>query len=613
MTMSRHRARKIRVVFSGGLCLFALGLAAQRAPTRDPASAVSIAGTASISGRVVTDETPARPVRRATVRIGGADLVPSQIAVTDDSGQFAFAALPAGRYLITATRTGFVSASFGAKRPEGPGSAISLTDGQRVSDVTLALLRGAVVTGTVRDQSGNPASDQTITVMRYRLNGTGQSVLTRAGLGTSQTDDRGMYRIYGLPPGEYLVVATPAFGLRDNSSAHQMTDAETQWALRAARDVGRGAGESKPPPASTPNVVYAPVFYPGTPVEAAAGRVVLRAGDERSGVDIPLLLVPAADISGQITTEDGQVPTSTRVSLLAHEHIDGLPFSGFAATSVQPDGTFRFQGVTPGTYTIAVRVSPGGASGSRAGGGPSPMAQAGLYGLAEISMDGRDQNVGVTLRPGITVSGRVSFDGSTPPPADLTRLNIGLTTVLDAKGVAIGVPGATTDASGAFSFAGVAPGRYRLEASAPGTTAGATWRPRSATINGRDVFDTPFDVSTNDVGGIVVTFSDHPAELSGTIQDVAGHPTPEYFVIIFPRDREYWTPQSRRIQAKRPSSDGRFTFPNMPPGDYLLAAVTDVEQGEWYVPAFLTELTQAAIPVTIAESERKVQDIRVGR
>jgi len=51
----------------------------------------------------------------------------------------------------------------------------------------------------------------------------------------------------------------------------------------------------------------------------------------------------------------------------------------------------------------------------------------------------------------------------------------------------------------------------------------------------------------------------------------------------------------------------------LPPGDYLVAAVTDVEQGEWYVPAFLTELAQAAIPVTIAESEKKVQDIRVGR
>ena len=84
-------------------------------------------------------------------------------------------------------------------------------------------------------------------------------------------------------------------------------------------------------------------------------------------------------------------------------------------------------------------------------------------------------------------------------------------------------------------------------------------------------------------------------------------------MIVFARDQTYWTPQSRRIQAKRPSSDGRFTFPNLPPGDYLVAAVTDVEQGEWYVPAFLTDVAQSAIPVKVAESEKKVQDIKVGR
>ncbi|MEO8484674.1 MAG: carboxypeptidase-like regulatory domain-containing protein, partial [Acidobacteriota bacterium] len=349
---------KIRVGIIGVLCTLALGFAAQRGPVRDLAGTVSVAGTASISGKVVTDETPARPVRRASVRIGGADLRVSHIVITDDAGDFTFSALPAGRYLITAARQGFVSTSFGAKRPEGAGSAISLSDGQRVSGMTLPLLRGGVITGVVRDQHGSPASDQSITVMRYRFNQNGQSVLSRAGLGTPQTDDRGMYRIYGLTPGEYLVVATASLGTRGNADVHQTTDAEVQWALRAARDGGRAAGDSTRPPASAPNVVYAPVFYPGTSSEAAAGRIMLRAGEERSGVDIPLLLVPAANIDGRVATADGQIPANTRISLLAHERIEGLPFSGFQASSAMPDGTFRFQGITPGTYSVAVRVNP---------------------------------------------------------------------------------------------------------------------------------------------------------------------------------------------------------------------------------------------------------------
>jgi protocatechuate 3,4-dioxygenase beta subunit len=605
MTFS-PRALQLAVVC--GVCATASGLAGQRAPARDPASAVSVVGTASITGRVVTDEAPERPIRRATLRLGGADMRTSQTAITNDAGEFTFAALPAGRYLITATRPGFIPMSFGAKRAEGPGSAISLVDGQHVSGVRLALLRGAVITGTVRDERGNPSGSQDIIVMRYRFDATGRRTLMRTGLGAQQTDDRGVYRIWGLPPGEYLVAATPSPSFR-NTSAHQMTDADVQWALRAARNTGRGAGESIAPPPSGPNVVFAPVFYPGVPSEGSAARIVLRAGEERSGIDIPLQLVPAANIEGRVATADGEVPPNVRLSLLAHERLTALPFSGFTASSAAPDGSFRFQGVTPGVYTIAARVSDGPGRGVSTAATPQPS----LYGLAEVSMDGRDQSVAVTLRPGVIVSGHVAFDGPSPRPPDPTRLNLDLVPVVDANGVAIGGPAAAIDATGAFRFTGVAPGQYRLRASMPGASASSPWQPRSAAIGGHDIFDTPLEVSADDVGGVSVTFSDRPAELSGTIQDAAGRPTPEYFVIVFARDRTYWTPQSRRIQAKRPASDGRFTFSNTPPGDYLLAAVTDVEQGEWYVPAFLTELAQAAIPLSIGEHEKKVQDVRVGR
>jgi uncharacterized protein (DUF2141 family) len=110
---------------------------------------------------------------------------------------------------------------------------------------------------------------------------------------------------------------------------------------------------------------------------------------------------------------------------------------------------------------------------------------------------------------------------------------------------------------------------------------------------------------------LVVTFTDRPADLSGRIQDAKGRPTPEYFVIVFASDKTFWTPQSRWIQAKRPASDGRFTFANLPPGTYNLAAVTDVEQGEWFDPSFLAQLASASIKLVIAEGEKKTQDIQV--
>jgi hypothetical protein len=95
------------------------------------------------------------------------------------------------------------------------------------------------------------------------------------------------------------------------------------------------------------------------------------------------------------------------------------------------------------------------------------------------------------------------------------------------------------------------------------------------------------------------------------MQDAAGQPAPEYFLIVFPQDRSRWTPRSARIQQARPAADGRFLFRGLPPGDYLLGALTEVQPGEWYNPAFLEQLAGSAIRVTLAEAEKKVQDIRV--
>jgi len=72
-----------------------------------------------------------------------------------------------------------------------------------------------------------------------------------------------------------------------------------------------------------------------------------------------------------------------------------------------------------------------------------------------------------------------------------------------------------------------------------------------------------------------------------------------------------WAWQSRRIQAARPSSDGKFTFRNLPAGDYLLGAATEVEQYQWFERAFLTELSPASAKVTLGEGERKVQGIQL--
>ena len=133
----------------------------------------------------------------------------------------------------------------------------------------------------------------------------------------------------------------------------------------------------------------------------------------------------------------------------------------------------------------------------------------------------------------------------------------------------------------------------------------------SAVFNGRDALDTPLELRQS-VSDALLTFSDRPAELSGSLQDPAGRPAPDYYVIVFSSDRTHWTPQSRRVRAMRPSAEGRFTVRNLPAGDYLIAAVTDIEDGEWGDPGVLQQLSTVSMKLTLAEGEKKSQDIQVG-
>jgi len=96
------------------------------------------------------------------------------------------------------------------------------------------------------------------------------------------------------------------------------------------------------------------------------------------------------------------------------------------------------------------------------------------------------------------------------------------------------------------------------------------------------------------------------------LQTAAGRPAPDYFIILFPAEEHLWLPQSRRIRALHPDNEGKYRAPNLPAGEYLLCAVTDVAQFEWFDPAYLAQLKPAAIRLMIAEGDRKAQDLRIG-
>jgi hypothetical protein len=230
----------------------------------------------------------------------------------------------------------------------------------------------------------------------------------------------------------------------------------------------------------------------------------------------------------------------------------------------------------------------------------------------EIAVDGeRISGLTLGLQPGMTVSGRVRFAGARlKPPGDLSSVRVSLVPI-QAEGTVGFSPGTNgIDPDGRFTVAGVTPGRYRLNASFPGSGRPGGWQLRAAIVAGQDTLDIPFTVQpSQSVSGTSIVFTDGPAELTGTVRNASGGAANEFTVILFPVEQAYWLPRARRIHAMRPSADGAFAFRGLPAGDYHLAAIDDVEAGEWFDPAFLQRLLPTALKLTIGEGEQKVEDI----
>ena len=146
-----------------------------------------------ISGRVMAVDN-GRPVKRARVFASAAELPGGRGMLTDDTGAFDLTELPAGRYTLTVSKTGFISLSYGQRRPLQAGTPLQLIDGQQLKGIQFQLPRGSVISGHVLDEDGDAMPGVIVRVMRYQYL-QGERRLTPAG--TGQTDDKGQYRVWG--------------------------------------------------------------------------------------------------------------------------------------------------------------------------------------------------------------------------------------------------------------------------------------------------------------------------------------------------------------------------------------------------------------------------------
>jgi len=614
------------------IVILALSIAAGPQQRDAPATAVTAAvGTSEISGVVLTADTR-QPLRRVVVSVAGDQLPAARSVITDDAGRFAFSKLPAGTYAITARKAAYLPTAFASTKPGRPGSSVAVAVGEKRA-TTLTMFRGGAIGGTLRNADGTPAAGVSVEVLNARMNGQRDPDAP----GAAVTNDRGEYRFYGLMPGDYTILAAPSPG--GSGEIGSRTSPEMNAVLAALTQRQAGGNAARPAEGSGPlpygkSVSYAPVFYPGTANMAEAERIRLAAGDDRSA-DFNITRVPVASIEGVIS---GDVPSlvAVQIAIVPETRFRWAgPGNVPAITAVPPNerGEFRYGNLSPGRYRIVARAhragpaptppEPGATGRGRTGGAPTGDGTGeAVFAVTDVEIRGEDvKGLNLLLETGGSVSGKVVFDsGGTPVPSNLSRVRVGVSVVGDlygysVPGLRIGnilsqVPEAGVRTDGTFQISGVGPSVYSISCTLPPDITNL-WKLRSAVVDGRDLLDTNFTGPNVQFRDLTVTLSDKRTEISGSLTSSAGQPVNEYYVIAFSANKDHWRTGARRTVSTRPATNGRYAFSDLPPGDYLIAALTDLDPGEWQEPEFLSQVAPAAIKITLAEGQTKSQDLRI--
>ncbi|HYB95038.1 MAG TPA: carboxypeptidase regulatory-like domain-containing protein [Vicinamibacterales bacterium] len=564
--MSRLRRVAQAVVPVCGLILLSALAVAQSGPVplRDTAARQATAQTppGAISGVVRTEG--GRPISRARVTIIGSELAEGRSVMTDASGVFKFAGLRGGRFTVTASKAGYLTMSYGQRRPFQPGTPLHLTGGQELSGVEFRLPAGSAISGRISDESGDLAAGVTVQALRLRYT---ESTREFAPAGIAQTDDRGQYRIWGLNPGTYYVSASNRANLI--------------------------SGEPAVDGAADEPVGYAPTYYPGVVSMNDAQPVSVGLANEAADVSFNLLLVRTAQVSGHVFGSNGHATWSGMVSLVldGEQNAHGGPLGTRFSTSLADDGGFSISDVPPGRYRLSARSTITG--------------EAAEFGTMPVTVDGAAVSVALTLAPGGTLSGAVVLRPSTSETLpDLDRFRISVSPVRPTEPG--GPPTAVADRDGKFTITAVRQGLHWIRGEAP-----RGWMLASVLYDGRDVVDTPFEIrGGQSAAGVTAVFTDRLAGVQGTLTNERGQPLSGETVLAFPTNASLWYAQSRRIVPGKPDQDGRFEIVGLPPGEYYLAAVNPGEPEEWFEPRFLESCAIGAVRLMLSEGELKTQNLR---
>ena len=516
----------------------------------------------TLRGRVLAGDTAA-PLRRASVTLAAPEIGSPRATTTGLDGRFEFKDLPAARYTLTARKAPYVALEFGQRTPFERGAPLDLTEGQTLDKIELTLPPGSAISGRIVDDLGDPAAFIGVRLMRFQhVEGRRQLVLVAS---QTQTDDAGQYRFFGLAPGAYYVG----------------TLSQT-WDSLAGQDQG---------------LSFAAAYYPGVANVRDAQPVTLGVAEERASVDVALITARMARLSGWATDSRGQPLAGRRITLRQDVRTAFGPGPGSTTeTVVGADGRFTIPSVAPGEYVLSATVMKATSRGSETANLP-------------VTVTGEHiENLVLMTVPAARITGQIEFERGISPGDWSRGLRIAAPDLqaVDDSGRGRGVGRIGEDWS--FEIEDVAPGTRLLRLS--GLPNG--WALKSVLVDGRDVTDTPLQMSgARDVTGVRVILTSRATEVSGTVTDDRGRPARACAVVVYAADASRWVDRSRFIGAVRTDQHSRYVVSGLPAGKYLAVAVDYLEDGQSSAPEFLEAARPRATAFSLSEGEEKVLDLRI--
>jgi hypothetical protein len=562
------------------LVVIAAALSGHQAPPSSDARTPQGRGTASIAGSVMA-EAGGAPLARARVIIRSAAMAAPRVVLTDSSGAFRFESLPAGDYEIHVARTGYVL-PHGIDRSPLRVEA-RLADGEARTGIVIPLARAGTIPGRLMDEDGAPLGGAEVQARSLRT-ASGQALTVTA---SATTDDRGDFRLAGLPAGQYFVVAIdPAF---------------------------KGAGD----PAGA--VRYAPTFYPDALSHGDAQPISVVAGGEAPRVEFRIRIARPARVSGTIASLDRRPLRSGSVVMIPR---DGPATASIPAADVDllPDGRFSIRNVPPGDYQLRVRaeVDP---------------AQAMWFASFAITVEGRDvDDIRMILSPGALVQGVLEWDpptGGKSAASDRTAGNYPETAVGsrtpaggqqpagERPAIRVRAPladGTTfgdsltgvVEADGTFRIRGVAAGLHYFDVEG----VPAPWTVTGVFLRGRSVLDQPVEIREGEqFGGLRIVVSQSSAELRGTVRHAGGAPARDALVVTSSAPPLTPSPVNPRFRTTRTDREGRFRIERLPPGDYRVTAVVGLDELVVRRREWLERLTPRGATVAVGANGVQTVDL----